>query len=177
MRRQNTGKPSMPQVSREILRQQFKITNYIGLAMIGSIFIYAFLVLALDKGYFSFLDGGEKTINAAVLTKIKYLFILLSVAIFLILKFKGNSILIFFQKQYAKSLYPTVLALFAFTLLVFALCEVIGIYGLVLFILSRNATDFFIFMAISLLYFYLLYPKYAEWERFSNQDSLTSKSR
>lgn len=167
----------MNNISHQILPQQFKVTNYIGLVMVGSIFLYAFLVLAIDKGYFSFLDSSGKTINAAVLTKIKYLFILISAAIFLILKFLKKNIIGFFQKQYAKSLYPTVLPLFAFTLLVFALCEVIGIYGLVLFILSRNTTDFFIFMAISLLYFYLFYPKYAEWEQFANQKPRTSKSR
>jgi len=164
----------MPQTSREILQQQFKITNYIGLAMIGAIFIYAFLVLAIDKGYFSLLDNGGQAINAALLTKIKYLFILMSVAIFLIIKFMKNTIIRFLQKQYAKSLYPTVLPLFVFTLLVFALCEVIGIYGLVLFFLSRNPTDFFIFMAISLFYFYIFYPKYADWERLSNQGVQTN---
>ncbi len=159
------------------MRQQFKITNYIGLAMIGSIFLYAFLVMAMDKGYIAFLDSGGAALNAATLAKIKYLFILISAAIFLLFKFRKNNILQFFQKQYAKSPYPTVLPLFAFTLLVFALCEVIGIYGLVLFILSRNTTDFFIFMTISLLYFYLFYPKYAEWEQFVNQKPRTSKSR
>lgn len=167
----------MNHISREILRQQFKITNYIGLAMIGSIFLYAFLVIAMDKGYLSFLDSGGTALNAATLAKIKYLFILISAAVFLLFKFRKNNILQFFQKQYAKSPYPTVLPLFAFTLLVFALCEVIGIYGLVLFILSRNTTDFFIFMTISLLYFYLFYPKYAEWEQFINQKPRTSKSR
>lgn len=167
----------MNQISREILRQQFKITNYIGLAMIGSIFLYAFLVIAMDKGYLAFLDSGGTALNAATLAKIKYLFILISAAIFLLFKFRKNNILQFFQKQYAKSPYPTVLPLFAFTLLVFALCEVIGIYGLVLFILSRNTTDFFVFMTISLLYFYLFYPKYAEWEQFVNQKPRTSKSR
>ena len=145
--------------------------------MIGSIFLYAFLVMAMDKGYIAFLDSGGAALNAATLAKIKYLFILISAAIFLLFKFRKNNILQFFQKQYAKSPYPTVLPLFAFTLLVFALCEVIGIYGLVLFILSRNTTDFFIFMTISLLYFYLFYPKYAEWEQFVNQKPRTSKSR
>ncbi len=164
----------MPQTPPGTLQQQFKITNYIGLAMIGSIFIYAFLVLAIDKGYFSFLENGNQKVDVAILTKIKYLFILISVAIFLMIKFMKNIIIRFLQRKYAKSLYSTVLPLFSFTLLVFALCEVIGIYGLVLFILSRNPTDFFIFMAISLFYFYLFYPKYADWERFSNQASQTN---
>ncbi len=167
----------MDQMSQAILRQQFKITNYIGLAMIGSIFLYAFVVLAMDQGYLSFLDGGGSTMNPATLAKIKYAFILMAVAIFFLFHFKKDNILGFFQKQYVKSPYPAVLPLFAFTLLVFALCEAIGIYGLVLFILSRNTTDFFIFMAISLLYFYLFYPKYAEWERFAKQQSRTTKSR
>jgi F0F1-type ATP synthase membrane subunit c/vacuolar-type H+-ATPase subunit K len=167
----------MPQTSQATLQQQFKITNYIGLVMIGSVFIFAFLVLAIDKGYFSFLENGNQKVYVAVVTKIKYLFILISVVIFLIIKFMKNYILRFFQKQYTKSLYPQVLPLFALTLLVFALCETISIYGLVLFILSRNPNDFFIFMAISLLYFYLFYPKYADWERISKQKLQTNPSR
>ena len=167
----------MPQTSQATLQQQFKITNYIGLVMIGSVFIFAFLVFAIEKGYFSFLENGNQKVDVAVVTKIKYLFILISVVIFLIIKFMKNYLLRFFQKQYAKSLYPQVLPLFALTLLVFALCETISIYGLVLFILSRNPNDFFIFMAISLLYFYLFYPKYADWERISNQKLQTNPSR
>jgi hypothetical protein len=167
----------MNQISQAILQKQFKITNYIGLVMIGSVFIFAFLVLAIDKGYFSFLENGNQKIDVAVLTKIKYLFILISVAFFLIIKFMKHTILRFFQKQYSQSLYPVVLRLFAFTLLVFAMCETISIYGLVLFILSRNPTDFFIFMAISLLYFYLFYPQYADWERTLNQELQANPSR
>jgi hypothetical protein len=160
----------MAQTPQVTLQQQFKITNYIGLAMMGSIFIFAFLVLAIDKGYFAFLESGNQKVDIALVTKIKYLFLLISLGIFLIIKFMKNTILRFFQKQYSQSQYPVVLPLFASALLVFALCETISIYGLVLFILSRNPTDFFIFMAISLLYFYLFYPKYADWERFSHQE-------
>jgi hypothetical protein len=163
-------KLSMGQVSRAMLQKQFQITNYIGLVMIGSVFIFAFLVLAIDHGYFSFLESANPTVDAVVATKIRYLFIFISFVFFVIIKFMKNIILRFLQKQYANSLYPVVLRLFAFTLLVFGLCETISIYGLVLFILSRNPNDFFIFMAISLLYFYLFYPKYEDWEKIFNQE-------
>ncbi|MEW6658907.1 MAG: hypothetical protein AB1424_09625 [Thermodesulfobacteriota bacterium] len=167
----------MHHISREMLQKQFKITNYIGLVMIGSVFMFASLVLAMDHGYFSFLENGNQKVDAAVVTKLRYLFYLISVVFFLIIKFMKNIILRFFQKQYSQSLYPVVLRLFAFTLLVFAMCESISIYGLVLFILSRNPNDFFIFMAISLLYFYLFYPKYADWERIWDQELQAKPSR
>ena len=54
-------------------------------------------------------------------------------------------------------------------IITYALCEAVAVYGLVLFFLSANATDFFIFMVISLLYFYLFYPRYADWEKLYQQ--------
>jgi len=37
--------------------------------------------------------------------------------------------------------------------------------GLVLFLLTGNGLDFYVFMVISLGYFYLFFPKYETWEQ------------
>jgi hypothetical protein len=42
----------------------------------------------------------------------------------------------------------------------FALCEAVAILGLVLFLLGGNFLDFYVFMLISLGFFYLFFPKY-----------------
>lgn len=145
----------MAQISRSAWQQQFKTTNYIGLVMIVSVFIYAGLVLTIDKGYIGFKI--RPTINLGTLTIIKY--ILLVVALF------HYFFLRFFQKFSLKSanyLPPG-------AIIIFALCETVSIYGLILFFMSGNSMDFYIFMLISLLYFYLFYPKYADWERLWKQ--------
>ncbi len=50
----------------------------------------------------------------------------------------------------------------------FALCEAVALLGLVLFLLAGNAMDFYIFMVISLGFFYLFFPKYDQWEQRLN---------
>jgi len=49
-------------------------------------------------------------------------------------------------------------------IITFALCEAVGLLGLVLFLLTGNSLDFYIFMFLSLFYFWLYFPKYQDWE-------------
>jgi len=148
----------MPQAS---LQQQFKTTNYIGLAMMASVFIYAAIVLGIDKGYIPY----KASLNITILPTIKYILLVISILHYLIIRF--------FQKFSSKS----AAYLPAGAIITFALCEAVGIYGLVVFLLTRNPTDFFIFMVISLLYFYLFYPRYADWERLWNKNKSPNPMR
>ena len=133
------------------LQQQFKTTNYIGLAMMASVFLYAAIVLAIDKGYIPY--KAQPGANIGTFTNIKYILLVLAILQYFVIKF--------FQKFSFKS----VAYLPPGAILTFALCEAVSIYGLALFLLTGNSMDFYIFMLISLLYFYLFYPKYADWER------------
>jgi F0F1-type ATP synthase membrane subunit c/vacuolar-type H+-ATPase subunit K len=151
-------KKTMSRIPQATLQQQFKTTNYIGLAMMASVFIYAAIVLAIDKGYIPY----KASANINFITTFKYILLVLAVLHYFIIRF--------FQKFSAKS--ANYLASGA--IITFALSEAVAIYGLVLFFLTGNATDFFIFMAISLLYFYLFYPKYADWERLWIQETQTN---
>lgn len=145
----------MAKIPQGTLQQQFKTTNYIGLAMIASVFIYAIIVLGIDKGYLPY--KAQPGTNIGTFTTIKYILLVLAILQYFIIKF--------FQKFSLKSaayLPPG-------AIITFALCEAVSIYGLVVFFLTGNTNDFFIFMAISLLYFYLFYPKYGDWERLWKQ--------
>ncbi len=144
------------------LQQQFKTTNYIGLAMIASVFLYAIIVFGIDQGYLPY--KAQPGANSGTFTTLKYILLVLAILHYFIIQF--------FQKFSLKSaayLPPA-------AIITFALCEAVSIYGLVLFFLTGNATDFFIFMVISLLYFYLFYPKYADWERLWIQGLSPKKS-
>lgn len=142
--------------SREVLIKLFRIINYIGLAMIGSVFICAGLVFGINHGYIPM--EIRPTINLEVSAKIKYFLLFLSLCHFFIIKF--------FQKMSIRAVYRLPGA----SIIIFALSEIVSVYGLVLFLLTGNANDFFIFMAISLFYFYIFYPKYADWERLLTQE-------
>jgi F0F1-type ATP synthase membrane subunit c/vacuolar-type H+-ATPase subunit K len=153
----------MSPISREALMQQFRTTNYIGLAMIGSVFLYAGLVMGINHGLIPMKI--RPTLNSDVSTNIKYILLGISVLHYFIIKF--------FQKISMKAANR----LPAASIIVFALSEAVGIYGLVLFLLTGNANDFFIFMAISLFYFFIFYPKYAEWERLLTPELQANPSR
>jgi len=152
----------MSQISRQSLQQLFRIINYIGLAMIGSVFFCAGLVLGINHGYIPIKI--PRTINLEVSAKIKYFFLFLSLCHYPIIKF--------FQKISTRAVYRLAGA----SIIIFTLSEIVGIYGLVLFLLTGDANNFFIFMAISLFYFYLFYPKYADWERLREQESPANPS-
>ncbi len=146
----------MNPMSKETLQRQFMLTNYIGLAMIGSVFVYAVVVFGIDRGYIPVSPPPNP--NLEVFTTLKYILLFVSIVIYFIISF--------IQKIFAKS----VRSLTTASIIVFALSEAVSIYGLVLFILTRNSTNFFIFMAISLFYFYHFYPKYEQWEQLLNQE-------
>lgn len=145
----------MVQMPQGTLQQQFKTTNFIGLAMMAAVFLYAGLVLGIDKGYIPY--KAPQTLDAGVLTKVKYVLLAVSLAHYFVIRF--------FQKFSLKS----VAYLPAGSILTFALCEAVAVYGLVIFLLTGIATDFYIFMLLALLYFYLFYPKYGDWEKLANQ--------
>ena len=61
-------------------------------------------------------------------------------------------------------------------IITFALCETVAVLGLVLFLLAGNAMDFYIFMMISLGFFYLFFPKYEQWEQRMNAGGQADKT-
>ncbi len=138
----------------ETWQQQFKRTNYIGLAMMGAVVIYALLVLAIDKGYLPYRAPLSRSSTADTL---RFIFLGLAVLDYFVIWYFQK-----FSRRAAQYLPPG-------AVIIFALCEAVSLLGLVLFLLNGNATDFFSFMVISLLYFYLFYPKYGDWEKLSNQ--------
>jgi F0F1-type ATP synthase membrane subunit c/vacuolar-type H+-ATPase subunit K len=152
----------MGSISREALLQQFKTTNYIGLAMIGAVFIYAGIVLGISHGFLPIKI--RPALNPDIAATLKYILLFLALVHFFIIKF--------FQKVALKAANR----LPAASMITFALSEAVSIFGLVLFILTGNANDFFIFMAISLFYFFIFYPKYADWERLLAQESQAKPS-
>ena len=58
----------------------------------------------------------------------------------------------------------------------FALCESVALLGLVLFLLAGNSMVFYIFMMISLGFFYLFFPKYEQREQRINAGGSPLKS-
>jgi hypothetical protein len=97
--------------------------------------------------------AGFSTLDPSTVDLIKYVFLALAAAQFGIIKAV--------QKILSAG---SVEKLSLTAIITFALCESVAVLGLVLFLLNGNSLDFYIFMVISLGFFYLFFPKYEQWE-------------
>jgi hypothetical protein len=133
------------------LKARYLAVNFIGLAMIAAVFVYAGVVEVIKWQWAPFAGFAKLEPHTAAL--IKYVFLALAAAQFGIIKT-------------VQKILPTRSAdnLSQAAVITFALCETVAVLGLVLFLLAGNAVDFYIFMAISLGFFYLFFPKYEQWE-------------
>jgi hypothetical protein len=134
------------------LKARYLAVNFIGLAMIASVFVYAGVVELIKWQLAPF--AGFATLAPQTVVYIKYAFLALAAAQFGIIKAV--------QKILPAS---SVEKLSLTAIITFALCESVGVLGLVLFLLAGNSMDFYIFMVISLGFFTLFFPKYDQWEQ------------
>lgn len=146
----------MKRLSREMMQRQFKLINYIGLIMISTVFVFAAIVISINNG---FIPYKPPPIEPGVYAPVKYILLFISIMFYFIIK-KINSLISKSIKTFFKGV-----------IIVFALCDAVSIYGLVVFLMSGNPLDFYIFMAISMLYFFLFYPRYDNWKRLWNQEA------
>lgn len=133
------------------LKMRYLTVNFIGLALIGSVFIYAVVVEVLKRVLAPF--PGFTTLTPAQVQMLKYLFVALAIANFFLIKF--------IQKILGSR---SVQQLVQAAIITFALSESVAVFGLVLFLLAGNAMNFYLFMFLSLFYFWFFFPKYQNWE-------------
>lgn len=133
------------------VKTRYLTANFIGLALIGTVFLYAAVVEVLKRTLAPF--AGFAVLDPGQAQTLKYLFVALGIGHFFLIKF--------LQKILAAH---SLERLFQAAVVTFALSEAVAVYGLVLFLLSGHAMDFYLFMFLSLFYFWFFYPKYQEWE-------------
>jgi hypothetical protein len=134
------------------LKKRYLAVNFIGLAMIGSVFAYLVVVEVLKRALTPF--SGFASLPKSTANLLTFIFLFLSL---------GNYFLIRFVPKKLVEQSPQNLPQAA--IITFALCEAVAVYGLALFLLAGNSLDFYIFFAFSLFLFYIFFPKYEAWER------------
>jgi hypothetical protein len=134
-----------------ILKSRYLAVNFIGLAMIAAVLVYSGVVEVIKWQWAPF--AGFTKLPPQTASLLKYIFLALAAAQFVIIKVVQKILP-------ARSLDNLPQA----AIITFALCETLAIFGLVLFLLTGSGLDFYIFMVISLGYFYLFFPKYEQWE-------------
>ena len=145
------------------LKSRYLAVNFIGLAMIAAIFVYAGVVEFIKWQWAPF--QGFATLPAQTESLLRYILLALAAAQYVIIKSIQKIVLAQSRENLPQAAIVT-----------FALCETVAIFGLVLFLLCGNTLNFYLFMVISLGFFYLFYPKYEEWEQ-AMATTVSSKKR
>jgi len=134
------------------LKKRYLAVNFIGLAMIGSVFIYAVVVEILQRVYAPFTGFASFPEGTADL--LTYLFLFLALVNYFLIRFISKNLIARSPQHLPQA-----------AIITFALCEAVAVFGLVLFLLTGNSFNFYIFFAFSLFLFYINFPKYDHWER------------
>lgn len=146
------------------LKSRYLAVNFIGLAMIAAVFAYAGVVEVIKWQWSPFTGFAKLPPQYAMM--LKYIFLVLAAAQYIVIKVLQKIIL-------AQSVDNLPQA----AIVTFALCEIVAIFGLVLFLLTGNALDFYVFMVISLGFFYLFFPKYEQWEQMVSAAAPSKKAK
>jgi len=134
------------------LKARYLAVNFIGLAMIVAVFVYAGVVEVIKWKLAPF--AGFAKLEPQMVAFLKYVFLALAAAQFGVIKAVQKIL----PSRSVDNLSTT-------AVITFALCESVAVLGLVLFLLGGQGLDFYIFMVISLGFFTLFFPKYDQWEQ------------
>jgi hypothetical protein len=132
------------------LKLRYLKINFVGLGLIGSVLMYAAVVEVLKRVLAPFTGLAGLTPDQTQM--VKYLLVALALGDFFLIKALPRILGA-----------RTVEQLAAAAIVTFALCEAVGLFGLILFLMGGNAMDFYTFMFLSLFYFWFFFPKYQDW--------------
>ena len=138
----------------------------IGLWMIGSVFVYA-IIVEFVKTNANSIGVISPAPSAAIL---RYVLFGVAAVIFFLIRAINNHFLagdVRLTGTGSASRYsPDIQRLMTAAIITYAFCESIAVLGLILYFLGGSATDFYVFMLISLFFFSVYFPKYGRWEEW-----------
>jgi len=144
------------------LRKLYRTTVFIGLAMMASLVVYYIVVAVIESRNEQF--SGYAPVPQNVFTILRYVLLGMTAVEFFIIRVL-NTAMLSAKIPNASAAAPISLLMSA-SVVTFALCESVAVYGLVLFLIQGSTTDFYLFLMISLLFFTVYFPKYSKWEEW-----------
>lgn len=155
------------------LKKSYRVSVIIGIAMMASLFIYAAGV-EFVKIKFDPFEGFSPFPEVEIL---RYIFLAIAVGEFFFIKyFKNISLskkIIPFQ---GVSISNPIQKFITASIVVYALCESVAIYGFVLFLIAGSSMDFYTFMILSLVYLVIYFPRYTQWEEWAKKEYQSGNS-
>jgi F0F1-type ATP synthase membrane subunit c/vacuolar-type H+-ATPase subunit K len=135
------------------LRRVYRLAVIIGVAMISSLLIYVFIVEFLKVRVP--IHAPSSTVDL-----LRYLFFGMAIVDFFVIKFLRG------QMVSGAPSPAKIQKLLSMTILTYALCESVAIYGLILFLIGGRRFDFYSLVILSLIFFAIYFPRYAQWEEW-----------
>ena len=150
------------------LRKAYRITVLIGVAMLGTLIVYAVIVEFIKQQNAPF--GGFNPLSNAI-DALRYALLGVAGVVFFVIRTVNKTILsakttVVRNTSAAGPFGPDAQRLIYAAIVTFALCESVAIYGLILFVLQGNTLDFYLFLLLSLVYFGIYFPRYGTWEEW-----------
>lgn len=150
------------------LKSRFTVLIILCVAIIVSLFIYAYVVDFIDEQnapFHGFVPefGDVQTLRYALLGATLAIFLIIRPLKRFLLSEKLSAML---GHTAGSSTVPYSQYTSAYVL-VYALCESVGIFGLVMFLIAGNKVDFYTFMPLSLVAMGYNFPKYANMKSWA----------
>ena len=149
------------------LKKVFKNTVIICAAIMATLPVYLLMVEIIKANQKPFL-GYVDVFNTSTL---RFFFYALAVIQVIIIRVLRGFLL---RKPPSASTKTLISRLYTTSILIFALCEVPVLFGLVLFFMSGFYRDFYVLLFVSFFLMFMFFPKYnnwADWLKGSNSSS------
>ena len=148
------------------LKRGYRQAKIIGMAMVFGVLVYALIVeiMRMNPGFSMDLlpPNGADSIKYVLLgLALIEFFLIRMIRAWFLSRESGQT-----TKLQPGSFSTKVTKLLITSIVTYALCESIAIYGVVLFFVTKRPFDFYLFMGISLIYFAAFFPRYAQWEEW-----------
>ena len=138
----------------DTLAQAYRATVVLAVAMIAPVFVYAGIVELLPR----LAPYSEPAMEPAMVGLLRNVFRGLALVNFLAAAWLGGR-----PPRPAGEALARLAKLKTLTTVGLALAESIALYGLVLFLLSRDSKDFYYLFLVSLLSFIVVFPRHDRW--------------
>lgn len=146
------------------LKKGYRRAVLVWMAMVLSIFIYA-LVVELMRMNPALLERPSPFRETDAF---RYVFLFLATTEFFVIGFIRNHSLsgrsVGNRSSDRSHFSSKITKLLSISIITNALCESVAISGLLLFFLTKNPFDFYLFLAWSVVYFLFYFPRYDQWE-------------
>ncbi len=160
----------MEYLSDESLRKGHRTAVLIGWFMIFSILVYAGIVEYFTRSNTPF--AGFSPLPAEVFNKLRLILLGVCLLNFAFIPFLRNRVL---SAQNRAGVSPAGRPLtpegklVTVSIIAFALCESIVIYGFVLFLMNGARQEFYLFFFLSLIAFAIHFPRYERWQEWAQK--------